>query len=238
MLDSKKHCRFDSLPESELQKIMSNQSIVISKELVCKGSIEVYTVAEIDNLLESGDYWVKGFLQLSEEHQKLFYVGCSNCHSKIDIEDIGIHYECHVCNKNVVTTLRPFVVLSIIDHTSTAKPIAMGDVAETILQNSISNTAKLTKLGLDYDLQSIRSELDGRQFMMFLRHSSNANNEAIQESTLSDQPEIIESLSSLSPLKRQMNQMSIDTGTKAKRQLTYIFENKNLEEKDTKEPDA
>ncbi|GAA0164113.1 hypothetical protein LIER_19826 [Lithospermum erythrorhizon] len=67
--------------------------------------MEVYTVAEIDNLLESGDYWVKGFLQLSEEHQKLFYVGCSNCHSKINIEDIGIHYECHVCNKNVVTTL-------------------------------------------------------------------------------------------------------------------------------------
>ncbi|KAG9147312.1 hypothetical protein Leryth_020564 [Lithospermum erythrorhizon] len=57
----------------------------------------------------------------------------------------------------------------------TAKSIAMGDVAETILQNSISNIAKLTKLGLDYDLQSIRSELDGRQFMMFLRHSSNAN---------------------------------------------------------------
>ncbi|GAA0164114.1 hypothetical protein LIER_19827 [Lithospermum erythrorhizon] len=114
----------------------------------------------------------------------------------------------------------------------------MGDVAETILQNSISNIAKLRKLGLDYDLQSIRSELDGRQFMMFLRHSSNAINEsrrrlllltyfeepmtaiAIQASTLSDQPEIIESSSSLSLLKRQMSQISFDT------------------EKDTKEPDA
>ncbi|GAA0144941.1 hypothetical protein LIER_05256 [Lithospermum erythrorhizon] len=87
--------------------------------------------------------------------------------------------------------------------------------------------------GLDYDLQSIRSELDGRQFIMFLHHNSNANNEgrrrlllltyfeepmtaiAIRASTLSDQPEITESSSSLSPLKRQMSQISIDTGTKA-----------------------
>ncbi|KAG9157117.1 hypothetical protein Leryth_022832 [Lithospermum erythrorhizon] len=54
---------FDSLPQSDLQNTMTDQSIAISKELVCKGSMEVYTVAEIDNLLESGDYWVKGFLQ-------------------------------------------------------------------------------------------------------------------------------------------------------------------------------
>ncbi|KAG9146762.1 hypothetical protein Leryth_005091 [Lithospermum erythrorhizon] len=84
--------------------------------------MEVYTVAEIDNMLESGDYWVEGFFQLSEEYQKLFYVGCNNCHSKIDIEDIEIHYECHAISCLVVS-----------DNTSTAK--AMGDVAETILQN-------------------------------------------------------------------------------------------------------
>ncbi|KAG9152067.1 hypothetical protein Leryth_021205 [Lithospermum erythrorhizon] len=88
--------------------------------------------------------------------------------------------------------------------------------------------------------------------MMFLRHSSNANNEGrkrlllltyfeepmtaitIQAKSLSNQPEMIESSSSLSPLKRQMSQIRTTT----KRQLTYISENANLKEKDAKEPSS
>ncbi|KAG9147087.1 hypothetical protein Leryth_005327 [Lithospermum erythrorhizon] len=124
--------------------------------------MEVYTVAEIDNMLESGDYWVEGFFQLSEEYQKLFYMLDVTTVIRKCIIIFGIIGECQCL---------PLVVLSVSEHTSTAKSIAMGDVAETILQNSISNIVKLTKLGLDYDLQSIRSELDVKRSSHVLRHS-------------------------------------------------------------------
>ncbi|GAA0166345.1 hypothetical protein LIER_21520 [Lithospermum erythrorhizon] len=98
--------------DAELPQLLDDESILTYRDTVCAGSIRTYSVVEIRNSTECRDYWISGFLQLHEEDQKLFYVGCSNCFLKINISD-GIQYTCLLCKKEVVSRLRPIVIMSI-----------------------------------------------------------------------------------------------------------------------------
>ncbi|GAA0148463.1 hypothetical protein LIER_07899 [Lithospermum erythrorhizon] len=100
----------------ELQSFLNDQSITITRNLVTRGSMDVYTVSELDNAIE-----------------------------QLPFQNRCIHYKCHVCNKDVVTTLRPLAVMSVSDHTSTVKVVAIGDMTEIILQNTTSKIAGLIK---------------------------------------------------------------------------------------------
>ncbi|GAA0160003.1 hypothetical protein LIER_38957 [Lithospermum erythrorhizon] len=138
--------------------------------------------------------------------------------------------------------------MSVSDHTSKMKAIAMGDVAETILQNTTSNIA----------------DFERKQLMIYLRRTYGTKNEdkkrlsllsffeetmrekGIQSSNLLQLHETSKSSSAqsekatsidllLSPLKRQMSQITLDT---EKNQLTYMPQdkNENLDEAAANEP--
>ncbi|GAA0173222.1 hypothetical protein LIER_26881 [Lithospermum erythrorhizon] len=109
-------------------------------------------------MTKPGDYWIRAFLQIHEEEQKLYYLACSNCFSKISAHQEGIAYTCYNCDKEVTVVPRMLVVISTSDGTGTVKITAIGSIAERILQTTAINISKLSNLGEHYDLNSIRSE--------------------------------------------------------------------------------
>ncbi|GAA0174728.1 hypothetical protein LIER_28061 [Lithospermum erythrorhizon] len=99
----------------------------------------------MQNPSESGDYWVRGFLQLSEQNQKLYYIGCSNCFSKINVE-AGICYTCALCNKEVISCLRPIVIMSVTDYTGSMEVVSIQNIADQILQATPTKISELQNL--------------------------------------------------------------------------------------------
>ncbi|GAA0164741.1 hypothetical protein LIER_20302 [Lithospermum erythrorhizon] len=136
--------------------------------MVYAGSIAMSNITEIQNTTECRDYWIRGFLQIYKEDQKLFYVGCSNYFSKINISD-GIHYTCLLCKKEVVFRLREIVIMSVEDLIGSIEVVATGNVADQILQMTTSQIMELIKLGEAYDLNNIRADFQNKIFLMLLR---------------------------------------------------------------------
>ncbi|GAA0156521.1 hypothetical protein LIER_38284 [Lithospermum erythrorhizon] len=238
---------FDTVRDAELPQLLEDKSILTYRDMVRAGSIRTYTVAEIQNSTECRDYWIRGLLQLHEEDQKLFYVGCSNCFSKINISD-GVQYTCLLCKKEVVSRLRPIVIMSIEDLTGSMEAVATGNVAEQIIQTTSSQIVELMKLGQTYDLHSIKTEFQNKTFLMLLRrtyarrfdaqrrlllaayfdepHSQIASQSLTPDDTSSSAFPLTSPSAkrtpqeiSMSPLKRQIAEIVNTTGTLAKKQL-------------------
>ncbi|GAA0158152.1 hypothetical protein LIER_15251 [Lithospermum erythrorhizon] len=157
-----------------------------------------------------------GFLQISEEDQKLYYIRCNNCNSKISASEEGIKYTCYACRKEVLTTARPLVFMSVTDESGTLKVVAIDDIAEQILQKNASDMLRLMNMGQKYDLDTLRYLEDTK------------SNEACQssENVLLCSPGraigVESSQSPLSPLKSQMSQITINTGGSAKKKLSMV----------------
>ncbi|GAA0161955.1 hypothetical protein LIER_43589 [Lithospermum erythrorhizon] len=92
--------------ELELEELLVDQSITISKELVEKGDKKVHRVSELQYITKSDDYWVRGILQISDEDLKIFYIGCNNCNSKTSTNEEGVKYTCNICLKKPMTVSR------------------------------------------------------------------------------------------------------------------------------------
>ncbi|GAA0167299.1 hypothetical protein LIER_40349 [Lithospermum erythrorhizon] len=135
----------------------NDQSATISKEIITGGDKKIVTIAQINSIARHGDYWIRGLLHISEENQRLFYIGCSNCNSKISDNEEGIKYTCYVCQKEVFIATRPLVFMFVTDTTAT-------------------NLSKLINLGETYDLDSIRSDFEGNVYLMLLRRNFGKHN--------------------------------------------------------------
>ncbi|GAA0149999.1 hypothetical protein LIER_09034 [Lithospermum erythrorhizon] len=171
----------------KLEELLVDQSIMISKELVESGDKKIYTVSELENITKRDDYWVKGFLDISNEDQKFYYIGCSNCNSKTSTDEEDIEYFCNICQKKVVTVARPLIVMLITDGVNT----------------------KLSKLGENYDVSAIRAELHGKVSLMLLRQSTSSMVDDENTRTANKGKAISETQSPLLPLKRAMNDITI-----------------------------
>ncbi|GAA0175626.1 hypothetical protein LIER_41949 [Lithospermum erythrorhizon] len=76
---------------------------------------------------------------------------------------------------------------------------------EVILQTTVANISRLSKLGEHYDVSAIRVELHGKVFLMLLRHDENTP-------AANKGKAISETQSPLSPLKRAMSEITITLG--------------------------
>ncbi|GAA0159641.1 hypothetical protein LIER_16367 [Lithospermum erythrorhizon] len=167
----------ESKTDEEIQAMLVDQTVTQSKQRVDEGSEPIYTVAELQNITKPGDYWMRGFLQIHEEEQKLYYLACSNCFSKISAHKEGISYECYNCNKEVTAVPRSLVVMSASDGTGMIKIAAIGSIADKILQTTAVNISRLSNLDQYYDLDTIISDFNEKVFLMLLRRSFGKQNE-------------------------------------------------------------
>ncbi|GAA0179758.1 hypothetical protein LIER_30014 [Lithospermum erythrorhizon] len=186
-----------------------------------------------DNETEGGDYWIRGLLQLYEADQRLYYIGCNNCFTKIDV-DPGVTYDCHFCEKKVVFCIRPLVIMSVTDDTGSSDVVVVGSVAERIMQTTTDQIAELKKMGQPYDLNSVRTDFENKIFLMLLRRGSGKKAGiqrrpllvAYYDETSTDKGQVTNN--ALSRLKRQMNKLAIGLeSSSAKRQLTMTPANNN-----------
>ncbi|GAA0157580.1 hypothetical protein LIER_14820 [Lithospermum erythrorhizon] len=143
---------WEEMPEIEgpsLIEAANTLSVVIGKCLslgTYHGDMKIHTIDEINSMTKYGEYWVRGFLQISEEDQKLYYIRCNNYNSKISASEEGIKYTCYACRKEVLTTARPLVFMSITDESGMLKVVAIDDVAEQILQTNASDLLRLMNM--------------------------------------------------------------------------------------------
>ncbi|GAA0154105.1 hypothetical protein LIER_12186 [Lithospermum erythrorhizon] len=219
---------FDTVRNDVLLQLQETKSISKYKELVYDGSMKIHTISELRNETEVGDYWIRGFLQIYETDQKLYYIGCSNCFSKIDV-DPGITYDCHFCEKKVVSSTRPIVIMSVTDDTGCLEVVVVGKVAERIMQTTPEHINELKKIGETYDLNSIKTDFENKMFLMLL-HQSTGKRLGMQRRPLLVAYYDEGSHNTLSPLKRQMNQMAISPESSSKRQLIMMPTQENTED--------
>ncbi|GAA0147926.1 hypothetical protein LIER_36614 [Lithospermum erythrorhizon] len=221
---------FRSLSDSEIEKFKSNNTTRQTKELVVTGKMTTHIVAEVTTQLPGGDYWVTGSLLLTDTDQQLYYVACGNCNTKLR-NDAGEEYVCFICKEKVIATLRPIVVLSAADQTSTTKAVALEKVAEQILQTTREDMLRLIEMGQKLELASIKAGLEDKRFLMFLSYSFGTSSDtwrrllllAYFDDSTSNTPAPPNSPTSgsssktnetelpISPLKRQMSEFSINS---------------------------
>ncbi|GAA0164198.1 hypothetical protein LIER_39737 [Lithospermum erythrorhizon] len=91
---------FDTVKDDVLPQLLKGQPVTNYRDLVYEGNMKVNTVVELANETEGGDYWIRGFLQIYKTYQKLYYIGYSDCFTKIDV-DPGVTYDCHFCEKKL-----------------------------------------------------------------------------------------------------------------------------------------
>ncbi|GAA0166115.1 hypothetical protein LIER_40124 [Lithospermum erythrorhizon] len=104
----------------------------------------------------------------------------TNCNSKTSTNEEGVEYTCNICLKKATTVARPVIVMVItdqIDQMNSIKVLAVDNVAEQILQTTAGNIFRLSKMGQNYDVNTIRSELHGKVFLMLLRSTFGQQNE-------------------------------------------------------------
>ncbi|GAA0144209.1 hypothetical protein LIER_04716 [Lithospermum erythrorhizon] len=68
--------------ENELPSLLKDYSVAFAKYLVDRNLVNKYSMGEIQSIYQSGDFWTRAFLQVTEEEQRLHYIGCSNCYTK------------------------------------------------------------------------------------------------------------------------------------------------------------
>ncbi|GAA0183194.1 hypothetical protein LIER_30655 [Lithospermum erythrorhizon] len=166
------------LNQDELQELLTAQPLSISRGLIAEGDLKIRIIDEINSMTKYGEYWVRGFLQISEEDQKLYYIGCNNCNSKISASEEGIKYTCYACRKEVLTTARPLVFMSM----------------RVILQTNASDLLRLMNMGQKYDLDTLR-----------LDFQDSLSNDIATKFCPGKEIGVESSKSPLSPLKIQMS---------------------------------
>ncbi|GAA0172851.1 hypothetical protein LIER_26588 [Lithospermum erythrorhizon] len=132
----------------------------------------------------------------------------------------GTQYVCYHCEKETTAVPRPLIVMMVTDETTTIKVVAIGKLAERILQTTSEDMSRLLKLGEAYDLDTIRSDFEGKVFLILLRCTYMKHNENRRRPLLLDFLVNV-SHSSLSPLKRQMSEISLAPGSSAKKKLFF-----------------
>ncbi|GAA0145771.1 hypothetical protein LIER_05890 [Lithospermum erythrorhizon] len=73
----------------------------------------------------------------------------------------------------------------ITDEINTIKVLAIDSVAERILQTMTANISILSKQGQHYDVDTIRTELHGKVFLMLLRRTFGQQNQGQRKMLLS-----------------------------------------------------
>ncbi|GAA0138452.1 transporter [Lithospermum erythrorhizon] len=101
--------------------------------------------------------------------------------------------------------------MSVTDDTGCLEVVAIGKVAERIMQTTPEHINELKKIGETYDLNSIKTDFENKMFLMLL-HQSTGKRSGIQRQPLLVAYYDKGSHNTLSPLKRQMNQMAISPG--------------------------
>ncbi|GAA0170708.1 hypothetical protein LIER_24908 [Lithospermum erythrorhizon] len=156
------------LPACIKSALLKGQPLTNYRDLVYEGNMKVNSVAKLANETEGGDYWIRGFFQIYKTYQKLYYIGCSNCFTKIDV-DLGVIYDCHFYEeKKVISCIRPLVIMSIRDDSGASEVVAVGRVAERIKQTTAEQITELKKMGQIYDLNSIQADFEDTIFLMLL----------------------------------------------------------------------
>ncbi|GAA0153703.1 hypothetical protein LIER_11875 [Lithospermum erythrorhizon] len=106
--------------------------------------------------------------------------------------------------------------MSITDNSGSLEAVVVGKVAERIMQTTPERISELAKMGETYNLSSVRSDFENKMFLMLLYQSAGKKAgiqrrpllEAYYNETSNDKGKSTDN--TLSPLKRQMNQMEID----------------------------
>ncbi|GAA0171266.1 hypothetical protein LIER_41117 [Lithospermum erythrorhizon] len=130
----------------ELDELLVDQTITLSRNQLTQGSEKILTLAEIETAEKNGDYWVKGLLQIGAEEQNVFYLGCNNCSAKISTDQEGIEYLCYNCQNEATVTSRPLVLMIVADERMMVKVVEIDKVVERILQTTSANIFRLSQL--------------------------------------------------------------------------------------------
>ncbi|GAA0147618.1 hypothetical protein LIER_07274 [Lithospermum erythrorhizon] len=125
---------FNTVRDDVLPQLLEGKSISKYRDLVYDGSMKIHTVSELQNETEVGDYWIRGFLQIYDSDQKLYYIGC------------------------VVSCMRSIVIMSITDNSGSSEVVAVGNVAERIMQTTPERISELRKMHTTMKLQMTKAK--------------------------------------------------------------------------------
>ncbi|GAA0148650.1 hypothetical protein LIER_36768 [Lithospermum erythrorhizon] len=124
--------------------------------------------------------------------------------------------------------MRPIMIMSITYNSGSPDAVAVGNVAERIMQTTPERISELAKMGETYNRSSVRSDFENKIFLMLLHQSAGKKPEiqrrpllvAYYDETSDDKGKSTDN--TLSPLKCQMNRMAINPESSSKRQLTMM----------------
>ncbi|GAA0169563.1 hypothetical protein LIER_24015 [Lithospermum erythrorhizon] len=116
----------------ELKSLLEDDSADFTKDLVDRNLVRKYFVGEIELANKCGNYWTRAFLQLPDVDRCLYYIECNNCHVKLS-SLVGAKYHCAHCDKDDVSSRRPYVAIDVYDHIGHIQARAIENVIEQIL---------------------------------------------------------------------------------------------------------
>ncbi|KAL6568843.1 hypothetical protein OROHE_003584 [Orobanche hederae] len=159
--------RFDEIGIHHLPKLLEDYSIPRAKDLADRNLVRKYSIQEIQET-ECGQFWTRAFLQVTDANQSLHYIGCSNCHTKVNaIADSK--YPCQLCNKPAVASIRPCISIDVTDHTGRITVGAIDTVAEQILQCTAAQLEQFVKQGIGFELDPVMAEFRDKPYLILLR---------------------------------------------------------------------
>ncbi|KAG9148757.1 hypothetical protein Leryth_013433 [Lithospermum erythrorhizon] len=136
--------------------------------------MELILVHPLQNIIsteeECGDFLTRAYMQISLDDRKLYYIGCNSCFAKVN-SSAGIDYTCMLCLKNVTSSMRLVVAVDVFDGTGRVIAGAIEFVVEQILKTTTAQLSQLLKLGVKYNLDPIRAELENKKFLDLLRRT-------------------------------------------------------------------
>ncbi|GAA0139170.1 hypothetical protein LIER_00773 [Lithospermum erythrorhizon] len=213
---------FDTVREMELPALLDDYSIAFAKDLVDRNIVRKYSVGEIQTGDQCGDFWTRSFLQLTPGEQSLYYIGCGNCFTKVNAE-AGVEYHCLLCDKDVMSTIRPRVSVDAYDHSGRVTAGVIEMVAEQILNCTATQLKTFVLKGVEYDLEPVRVEFHDKIYLVLLQIDTGSlytpTNVLPVELTPSKTDNITEGAIEISPLKRQLESVTIKTGSPVKKAL-------------------
>ncbi|GAA0155223.1 hypothetical protein LIER_12999 [Lithospermum erythrorhizon] len=129
--------------------------------------------------------------------------------------------------------------MSIRDDSGASEVVAVGSVAERIMQTTTEQITELKKMGQIYDLNSVQADFEDKIFLTLLRRGSGKKARiqrrpllvAYYDETSADKGKATDN--TLSPLKRQLNQMAIASESTSKRQLMMTPADENTQNEDS-----
>ncbi|KAG9150919.1 hypothetical protein Leryth_003049 [Lithospermum erythrorhizon] len=183
---------FDTVREMELPALLDDYSIAFAKDLVDRNIVRKYSVGEI----QTGD-------QVNAE--------------------AGVEYHCLLCDKDVMSTIRPRVSVDAYDHSGRVTAGVIEMVAEQILNCTATQLKTFVLKGVEYDLEPVRVEFHDKIYLVLLQIDTGSlytpTNVLPVELTPSKTDNITEGAIEISPLKRQLESVTIKTGSPVKKAL-------------------